>query len=209
MKQWSTFVITGLTVVTAAGLVTAARSENPGSATLASFDAHGSLNLPRGYRHWVHIGTRLKPIGINILDGQVTKTPEIFNAYVEPRAYTRFRRTGRWPDGTQIVKEFSAVRVGQGCDSATFLCSSPIGAGIFESGFAGLGVMVKDDKRFSDAPGHWGYFSFGHKPLPYNPTASLRPKDTCEACHVALASKTDYVILQAHIGLAAADDELP
>jgi hypothetical protein len=156
----------------------------------------------------VHIGTRLKPIGINILDGLVTKAPEIFDAYVEPRAFTLFRKTGRWPDGTQIVKEFSAVRVGQGCDPATFLCSFPIGAGIFESGFVGLGAMVKDDKRFSDAPGHWGYFSFGHKPPPYNLTASLRPKNTCEACHVALASRTDYVISQAHIGLAGADDEL-
>jgi hypothetical protein len=207
MKQLRTLVIIGLAVVAATGLVTIARSQNPGSAAVASFNADGSLNLPTGYRHWVHIGTRLKPIGINILDGLLTKTPEIFNAYLEPHALTLFRKTGRWPDGTQIVKEFSAVRVGPDCDPATFLCSSPIGAGIFESGFAGLGMMVKDDKRFSDAPCHWGYFSFGHKPAPYNPTASLRPKNTCEACHVALASRTDYVISQAHIGLAAADDE--
>ena len=53
---------------------------------------------------------------INILDGKVTKTPEIFNAYVEPRAFSAFEKTGIWPDGTQIVKEFSAVRIGDGCD---------------------------------------------------------------------------------------------
>jgi hypothetical protein len=40
-----------------------------------------------------------------------------------------------------------------------------------------------------------------------NPNASLRPKNTCEACHVALASRTDYVILQAHVGLSSAEDE--
>ena len=150
MKQLRTFVITSLAAVAGAGLVTMARSQNPSSAAVASFNVDGSLNLPRGYRHWVHIGTRLKPIGINILDGLPTKTPEIFNAYVEPHAFTLFRKTGRWPDGTQIVKEFSTVRVGQGCDAATFLCSSPVGAGIFESEFAGLGMMVKDEKRFSD-----------------------------------------------------------
>ena len=154
MKQLRTLVVTGLAALAAAGLVTIARSQNPGSAAVASFNADGSLNLPTGYRHWVHIGTRLKPIGINILDGLPTKTPEIFNAYVEPHAFTLFRKTGRWLDGTQIVREFSAVRVGQGCDPATFLCSSPIGAGIFESDFVGLGMMVKDDKRFSDFPGH-------------------------------------------------------
>jgi hypothetical protein len=32
---------------------------------------------------------------------------------VEPRAFALFRKTGQWPDGTQIVKEFSAVRIGQ------------------------------------------------------------------------------------------------
>lgn len=207
MKQLRVLVITGLTAVTATDLVTIARPQNPNSAAVASFNVDSSLNLPRGYRHWVHIGTRLKPIGINILDGLPTKTPEIFNTYVEPHALALFHKTGRWPDGTQIVKEFSAVRIGQGCDPSTFICGSAIGAGIFESDFAGLGMMVKDDKRFSDAPGHWGYFTFGHKPPPYNPTASLRPKNTCEACHVTLAFRTDYVISQAHIGLAAADDE--
>ena len=95
MKQLRTFVITSLAAVAGAGLVTMARSQNPSSAAVASFNVDGSLNLPRGYRHWVHIGTRLKPIGINILDGLPTKTPEIFNAYVEPHAFTLFRKTGR------------------------------------------------------------------------------------------------------------------
>ena len=107
-----------------------------------------------------HVSSR----GINILDGLPTKTPEIFDACAEPRAFALFRKTGQWPDGTQIVKKLSAVRIGPGCDPATLICRSPIGAGIFESDFAGLGMMVKDDKRFSDAPGHWGCFSFGQRP---------------------------------------------
>ena len=112
MKQPKTLLVTGLAALAAAGVVTMARSQNPNLAAIASFDADGSLGLPQGYRHWVHVGTRLKPIGINILDGLPTKTPEIFNAYVEPHAFTLFRKTGRWPDGTQIVKEFSAERIG-------------------------------------------------------------------------------------------------
>ena len=152
MKQPKTLLVTGLAALAAACVVTMARSQNPGSAAAASFNNDGSLNLPLGYRQ---VPGPTQADRINILDGLPTKTPEIFNAYVEPHALTLFRRTGRWPDGTQIVKEFSAIRVGQGCGPATFLCASPIGDGIFESDFAGLGMMVKPDKRFSDAPGHW------------------------------------------------------
>ena len=59
--------------------------------------------------------------------------------------------------------------------------------------------MVKDSLRFPEQPGHWGYFSFGHQPEPYLPTA--QPTTTCISCHVRLASDTDYVIAKAHLGL--------
>jgi hypothetical protein len=42
--------------------------------------------------------------------------------------------------------------------------------------------MVKDEKRFPDAPGHWGYFSFGYEPLPYDKSATVVPLSKC-ACH--------------------------
>ena len=186
----------------AVGLAGLARSQDTPLPKRALFDPDGRVNLPVGYRRWVHIGTRLKPIGINILDGLPTKTPEIFNAYVEPGAFAAFEATGRWPDGAQIVKEFSAVEVGAGCDAATMLCATPLGSGIFETGFMGLGMMVKDATRFADGKGNWGYFSFGHRPPPYDGTAARRPAGACEACHVTLASDSDYVISRAHIGLA-------
>jgi Cytochrome P460 len=168
----------------------------------ASFNADGSVNLPTGYRQWFHIGTRFKPIGINILDFLPTKTPEIFNAYVEPKAMSVFEATGKWPEGTQIVKEFSTVKTGENCDEKTSLCTTELGTGIYEAGFIGLGMMVKDRQRFPNAPGNWGFFSFGHKPPPYDPTSVLQSEAKCAACHVKLAADTDYVISKAHIGLA-------
>ena len=68
-------------------------------------------------------------------------------------------------------------------------------------------MMVKDSRRFAVAPGHWGYFSFGHKPLPYDATAALRPLEACASCHVRLAFDTDYVIARAHLGLSEPIDE--
>jgi hypothetical protein len=165
----------------------------------ARFTSDGSAIRPMGWRQWVHVGTRYKPIGLNILDQKLTKTPEILNAYVEPGALEAYERTGQWPEGTQIAKEFTVVQVGAGCNPKTVVCSTQFGDGIYESGFIGLGYMVKDAVRFPDQPGHWGYFSFGHQPPPYLPTA--KSTTTCVACHVKLASDTDYVISKAHIGL--------
>lgn len=184
-----------------------ARSHDTPLPKRASFNANGSVNLPVGYRRWIHVGTRLKPIGINILDGLPTKTPEIFNTYIEPSAFAAFQATGQWPDGAQLVKEFSAVEVGAGCDAVTMLCATPLGSGIFETGFVGLGMMVKDATRFPEAKGNWGYFSFGHRPPPYESMAMKRPASTCEACHATLASDSDYVISRAHIGLARQSSE--
>jgi hypothetical protein len=44
---------------------------------------------------------------------------------------------GVWPDGTQIVKELSLIKIGDDCDKVTVACSTPAGAGIFEDHFSG------------------------------------------------------------------------
>jgi len=90
----------------------------------ANFMPDGGVELPVGYRGWTHVGTRLKPDGLSILDGQPLKIPEIMNAYVEPSAMAYFERTGTWPDGSQIVKEMSAIQTGEGCDPVTHICKT-------------------------------------------------------------------------------------
>jgi hypothetical protein len=186
-----------LTFAAAAWSFAHAKSEE--QVNRARFAADGSVTRPIEWRQWAHVGTRYKPVGLNILDQKLTKTPEILNAYVEPSAMAVYNQTGQWPEGSQIVKEFTAVQVGQGCDSKTSVCSTRFGDGIYESRYIGLGYMVKDSAHFPEQPGHWGYFSFGHQPEPYLPTA--QPTTTCISCHVTLASDTDYVISKAHLGL--------
>ena len=172
------------------------------SVVRASFTAAGEAQLPVGYRQWVHVGTRDNAKGkVSIIDGKPTETPEVLNAYVEPSAFAAYQKAGEWPDGSQMVKEFSAVRVGPGCRPDTYLCTTEFGEGIFETGYVGLGMMVKDENRFPDAPGHWGYFEFGHHPPPYDSVSAVRPASQCSSCHVRLASDTDYVISRAHIGI--------
>ena len=115
----------------------------------AHFNSKGEALLPEGYRQWVHVGTRDNAPGkLSILDGKPTTTPEVLDAYVEPSAFAAYQRTGKWPDGSQMVKEFAAVRTGKGCQPQTYLCTTEFGEGIFETGYTGLGMMVKDEKRF-------------------------------------------------------------
>lgn len=71
-----------------------------------------------------------------------------------------FQKTGKWPDGSQIVRELSTIQVGESCNATTRICKKDIGSGIFQAGYIGLGMMVKDAKRFPDAPGNWAYFQF-------------------------------------------------
>ena len=126
-----------LTLAAAAWSIAHAKSEE--QVNRARFAADGSATRPIEWRQWVHVGTRYKPIGLNILDQKLTKTPEILNAYVEPSAMAVYKQTGQWPEGAQIIKEFTAVQVGPGCDSKTFVCSTRFGDGIYESRYMGLG----------------------------------------------------------------------
>ena len=170
--------------------------------THANFNTDGSVARPMGYREWYHAGTRMKLDGENILDHLPINAPEMLETYVEPSAFEVYRKTGQWPDGTQLVKEFSVIKTGAGCDARTLSCSTPFGSGIFQAGYIGLGMMVKDAKRFPDHPGHWGFFNFGHRPPPYPASQHAQPMDQCQDCHSAIASDTDWVISKSHIGLS-------
>ncbi len=173
------------------------------AASSSYFTPDGNLKLPETFRRWEHVGTRVKTSGRSVLDGSVIVTPQMMDTYVEPSAFAAFKATGRWPDGTLIVKELSLIKVGQDCHKITFACSTPAGVGIFEDHFIGVGMMVKDSRRFPDAPGHWAYFRFLGNGSTYPSTSAILPPDQCQSCHVRFAAKEDYVFTDTHIGLTS------
>lgn len=169
-----------------------------------TFHQDGSIQIPVGYRQWSHVGTRYKSSGTNLLDGARLTVPQIMNAYVEPSAMAAYAKNAVWPDGTQIVKEFSEIRIGKDCDPNTRVCTSDLGQGIFETAYSGLAMMVKDKEHFLNEAGNWAYFGFGHQPPPYKTIARAFPVRQCANCHIANAAQSGYVFTRAHIGLAAA-----
>lgn len=153
------------------------------------YTADGKLMLPKGYRSWVFIGAPLTPNGLN---GGKVGFPEFHNVYVEKENLEAYWKTGKFPEGTVIVKELTLVRNPTNTDGST---SEASGRGYFEGAFNGMDVTVKDSKRYAKTNG-WGFYNFGHHALPYEASAKEATREECAGCHIAGAGKTDLTWVQ-------------
>ena len=184
-----------------------ARKQEPASAFRnrpAVFEKDGSLHLPDSYRQWEHVGTRIKPDGRSVLDGSQITTPQVMDTYVAPAAFDSFKKTGTWPEGTQIVKEISLIKIGKDCDKKTFVCSTSFGSGIFQASYIGMGMMVNERKRFPSEPGIWGFFAFrsngsdlsGH--CNASPSAAVRilPYEACVEHRLRLLENAHWAVIR-------------
>lgn len=157
------------------------------------FNEKGELEQPKDFkwRAWIYVGTPVTP---NSLNPPEAAFPEFHNVYINPESFEHYSKTGKFPDGTVLIKELVSV-------GATEASS---GKGYFEGDFIGLEAAVKDSKRFKDEPGFWAYFTFSHKAPPYPETAKLQPAASCNtACHQAKAAD-DWVFTQYYPVLRAA-----
>ena len=155
----------------------------------AVFLSDGQVKLPAGFRKWVFVGAPLTPNGLN--NGKAG-FPEYHNVYVEQKNVDAYLKTGEFPQGTVIVKELTRVLSPIFPDGSR---QEPSGRGFFNGELNGIDMTVKDGKRFSKTNG-WGFFTFGHHPLPYAQTAAESPISECGGCHVANVAKTDMTWIQ-------------
>ena len=155
----------------------------------AVFDSDGKLKLPTGYRRWVFVGAPLTPNGLN--NGKAG-FPEYHHVYAEEKNVDVYLKTGSFPEGTVIVKELTRVLNPTFPDGSR---TEPSGRGYFNGEFNGVDVTVKDSKRFANTNG-WGFFTFGHHPLPYDQTSAEKPLTECAGCHLANVAKTDMTWVQ-------------
>jgi hypothetical protein len=159
--------------------------------SIAAFDSQGNLELPdpRIFRRWVFVGAPLTPNGLN---GGHANFPEYHHVYVEEKNVEAYLKTGEFPEGTVIVKELTRVLNPTFPDGSR---TEPSGRGYFNGEYNGIDVTVKDSKRFAKTNG-WGFFTFGHHPLPYAATAPEAPPTECAFCHQANVAKTDMTWIQ-------------
>lgn len=153
------------------------------------YDSEGKMKLPTGFRSWVFLGSPLTPDGLN--NGKAG-FPEFHNVYVEKKNVDAYLKTGEFPEGTVIVKELTRVL------NPTFPDGSrkePSGRGFFNGELNGIDLSIKDSKKYAKTNG-WGYYTFGHHPLPYDQTSEERPVAECAGCHIANVAKTDMTWIQ-------------
>ena len=173
--------IVGLYFTLAKAAAPAAGQAFKAAGGLVEFTPDGKLKQPVGYREWVFIGTPLTPNELN--DGHAT-FPEFHNVYIDPGSFAYWRKTGKFRDGTVIIKDL----VGVGSKKA------PSGNGYFEGDYTGMEAAIKDSKRFKDEPGNWAYFDFGRN-IPHKGEVAKKPTEQCNTCHEKFA-KTDWVFTQ-------------
>jgi hypothetical protein len=144
-----------------------------------------SLVRPVGWERWVAVGASL---GLSYTPG--ASPHEAFHQVrITASAYDAFRRTGAFPEGTQIALEVSSL-------GANVL---PARAGRFADQREGLEIAVKDRRA---APDGWAYYGFG------DGSAAIARRfaaSSCSSCHRQHAA-TDNVFTQFYPKLKRLDN---
>lgn len=147
------------------------------------FDSRNNLVRPTGYREWIYVGAPVTP---NDMNKGKAAFPEFHNVYIDPVSWKHWKQSGKFKDGTIIVKEL--VSVGS---KKTFS-----GNGYFMGEYIGLEAMVKSKKNFPKADGNWGFFRFTNDNyIGLKKSASVLPQKSCLSCHTPNA-QYDNVFIQ-------------
>lgn len=181
MDKFGTLVIAMSMVL---GCVTAQASDLATKTYLKFVDKNGGILLPRDdyRRDWAHLGSWVV---------EESKAPGygFHDVYAQPEAVTAYRKTGKFPDGTVLIKEIRAVQAG------TMTSGKALWAGSPNIWF----VMIKDDKRRFAGNPHWaegwGWALYEVKDPKVNVSKGF--KETCMGCHVP-AKKTDWVFIEGY-----------
>lgn len=167
-----------------------------GQSSLFAQDAYqlnerGEMIRPTDYRTWVFVGAPITPNDLN--DGKAA-FPEIHNVYIDPTSYAEYKATGKFREGTVLIKELVSL--------GTKTAES--GNGYFSGEFLGLEALVKSKNNFAKEPGNWSFFSFTNpKTGVLKANAAAMSTGACNSCHGATGAD-DYVFTQYYPVLRAA-----
>ena len=173
-------------------LLALAAGEKPASFS-TYVDGSGSISPPKYFRNtWAHLGTWVATSKAPVPgaeSAQTTPGAGLHDVYAQPESVKAYQKTGRWPDGTVIVKEVRAISWDD----------LPTGHVMYAGDRAECFVMVKDTKgRFKDNPNWgdgWGWALFRSADPKKN--VSTGYKTDCMGCH-EVAKDTDRVFVNGY-----------
>lgn len=176
-----------LTFLLSAGLaftvITTTQAANLAEQTFGQYvDANGKIRLPEGFRlSWTHLGSWV------VAD---PKAPGhgFHDVYTQPQAAEGYRESGKFPDGTVLIKEIRKVGAAKMTTGQAQWATEP----------AVWFMMVKDTRNRFDGP-HWGK-GWGwalFKPEDTTTNVSESFSQTCKGCHVP-AKDSDWVYVEGY-----------
>ena len=173
-------------------LIALAAGENPGFFS-TYVDGSGNISLPKDFRgNWIHLGTWVATSKAPVPGAESVQTTPgagLHDVYAQPESVKAYQKTGRWPDGTVIVKEVRAINWDD----------LPTGHVMYAGDRAECFVMVKDAKgRFKGNPhwgDGWGWALFRSADPKKN--VSTGYKTDCMGCH-EVAKDTDRVFVNGY-----------
>lgn len=176
-------LLVGLLLIAGLPLIGGLQAQEKGKSLSPYVDARGGISLPKDYRgKWTHLGSWAVPM---------EKAPGrgFHDVYTQPESVEGYKKTGRFPDGTVLVKEIRKINSGQ----------MTTGQAYWDGDIVQWFVMVKDQTgRFKDNPNWgngWGWALFKADDPKKNVSTSFQ-KD-CIGCHVP-AQKTDWIYIQGY-----------
>lgn len=174
-----------------AGLPATALAGNGGQpvdAFEAFVDDDGHITRPKDYRkEWSHLGSWF------VRNDENASGPGVHDVYANPSAVEGYRETGKWPDGTVLVKEVNGIRKGQ----------KTTGNARWAGDTGVWFVMIRDrNNRFPDNKawgGGWGWALFDQDSPEESLTTTWKGEgfNNCFGCHVP-AKKTDWVYIDGY-----------
>ena len=151
-------------------------------------DEKGNISFPHSFRtNMVHLGSWFVPEG---------GASGFHDVYTEKESVEVFRKTGKFPDGTTLVKELRVSKAGS--------YTTGEGVSYATNGIKQWFVMIKDVKgRFADNPlwgDGWGWALY--KPDDKDKNVATNYKVDCLGCHVPAKDK-DWVYTEAYPTLSS------
>ncbi|QXP82807.1 cytochrome P460 family protein [Methylococcus sp. ANG] len=146
-------------------------------------DDQGSISLPKDYRQkWTHLGSW-------VVDEEGAPGQGFHDVYTQPESVNAFRKDGKFPDGTVLVKEIRSIQKGK----------ETTGRAMWAGDVAIWFVMVKDSaNRFPNNPNWGGGWGWGlYKAEAPDKNASSDWTKDCQGCHIP-AKGSDWVYLKGY-----------
>jgi hypothetical protein len=147
-------------------------------AQIPQYAGKATLKAPEGYRDWYFVGSNL---GISYSEN-AGKENFFKNIYIPRSAATAFKKSGVFPENTQLVMEVYKPTSD----------ASPAKQGQFEGKFVGIEVAVKDKNAVAEG---WAYYNFIGDNGEQKQTAKAFGKQACWSCHKEHGAK-DNVFVQ-------------